>query len=42
MLHNGDEAGFLRNDNPTYGIRAYRTNPAEPAIFKFKVLVYDK
>lgn len=42
MLHNGDEAGFLRSDNPTYGIRAYRTNPAEPAIFKFKVLVYDK
>lgn len=41
-LHNGDEAGFLRSDNPTYGIRAYRTNPSEPAIFHFKVLVYDK
>ncbi|MCJ7447679.1 MAG: DUF5597 domain-containing protein [Bacteroidales bacterium] len=42
MLHNGDEAGFLRSDNPTYGIRAYRTNPPEPAIFNFKVLVYDR
>jgi hypothetical protein len=42
VLHNGDEAGFLRSDNPTYGIRAYRTNPPEPSIFRFKVLVYDK
>lgn len=42
MLHNGDEAGFLRSDNPAYGIRAYRTYPAEPAIFHFKVLIYDK
>ena len=41
-LHNGDEAGFLRSDNPTYGIRAYRTNPSEPAIFKFKVLIYER
>jgi len=41
-LHNGDEAGFLRGSNPTYGIRAYRTYPSEPAIVKFKVLVYDK
>jgi len=42
ILHNGDEAGFLRSDNPAYGIRAYRSNPSEPAIFKFKTLVYDK
>ena len=42
MLHNGDEAGFLRGDNPTYGIREYHTFPTEPAIFHFKVLVYDK
>ncbi|MBN1998319.1 DUF5597 domain-containing protein [candidate division KSB1 bacterium] len=41
-LHNGDEAGFLRGDNPTYSIRAYRTYPPKPAIFQFKVLVYDK
>jgi len=41
-LHNGDEAGFLRGNNPTYSIRAYRTYPSEPAIFKFKVLVYDR
>jgi len=41
-LHNGDEAGFLRSDNPSYGIRAYRTNPSEPAIFHFKVLVYGR
>lgn len=41
-LHNGDEAGFLRGDNPSYGIRAYRSNPSEPAIFNFKVLVYDR
>ena len=41
-LHNGDEAGFLRGDNPSYGIRAYRSNPSEPTIFKFKVLVYDR
>jgi hypothetical protein len=42
VLNNGDEAGFLRGDNPTYGIRAFRTYPSKPAIFKFKVLVYDK
>jgi hypothetical protein len=42
VLHNGDEAGFLRSDNPTYGIRGYRTNPSEPAIFRFRVLVYDR
>jgi hypothetical protein len=41
-LHNGDEAGFLRGDNPSYSIRAYRSNPSEPAIFHFKVLVYDR
>ena len=41
-LHNGDEAGFLRGNNPTYRIGAYRTYPSEPAIFKFKVLVYDR
>jgi hypothetical protein len=41
-LHNGDEAGFLRGNNPTYSIRAYRTYPSEPAIFHFKVLTYNK
>jgi hypothetical protein len=42
VLNNGDEAGFLRGDSPTYGIRAFRTYPSAPGIFKFKVLVYDK
>lgn len=42
ILHNGDEAGFLRSGDPVYGIRAFRAFPAEPAIFKFRVLVYDK
>jgi len=41
-LHNGDEAGFLRSGDPNYRISAYRKNPAEPAIFQFKVLVYDR
>jgi len=41
-LHNGDEAGFLRSGDPNYRISAYRKNPAEPAIFKFKVVVYDR
>jgi hypothetical protein len=38
-VHNGDEAGFLRSGDPVYGIRS-RTD--EPAIFRFKVMVYDK
>jgi hypothetical protein len=42
MLHNGDEAGFLRGDNPSYAVRAFRSNPSEPAIFKFHVIIYDK
>jgi hypothetical protein len=41
-LHNGDEAGFLRGDSPSYRIGRYQTNPTEPAIFKFKVVVNDK
>jgi len=41
-LHNGDEAGFLRSDNPSYRIGGYQTNPPEPAIFSFKVVVNDK
>jgi len=32
----------LRGNNPTYSIRACRTYPSEPAVFHFKVLVYDK
>ena len=42
MLHNGDEAGFLRSGDPVYRISAYRTNPGEPAIFHFKTVPYDK
>ncbi len=42
VLLNGDEAGFLRGDNPSYGIRAYQTMPSEPGILKFKVIAYDK
>jgi hypothetical protein len=42
VLNNGDEAGFLRSGDPVYGIRAYRANPADAAIIKFKVVVYDK
>jgi hypothetical protein len=42
VLLNGDEAGFLRGGSPNYGVRAYHSNPAEPAILKFKVLEYDK
>lgn len=42
VLHNGDEAGFLRSRDPMYSIKAYQSYPAELAIFHFKVLVYDK
>jgi hypothetical protein len=42
VLHNGDEAGFLRGDDPAYSIRSYKTTPSEPGIFKFKVVVYDR
>jgi hypothetical protein len=42
MLHNGDEAGFLRSGDPVYRIGAYRTNPSEPAIFHFKVVSYNR
>lgn len=42
VLLNGDEGGFLRGDNPSYGIRAYQTMPIEPAILKFSLIVYDK
>ena len=41
-IHNGDEAGFLRSDNPSYRIGKYQTNPPKPAIFSFKVVVNDK
>ena len=41
-LYNGDEAGFLRSDNPSYRINKYQTNPPEPAIFNFQVVVNDK
>ena len=42
VLHNGDEAGFLRSGDPVYQIGAYRTNPSEAAIFHFKAITYDK
>ena len=42
MLHNGDEAGFLRSGDPIYRIGAYRAYPTEPAIFHFKAVTYDK
>lgn len=41
-LHNGDEAGFLRSGDPVYRIGGYRTYPAEPAIFHFRAVTYDK
>ena len=40
-LHNGDEAGFLRGDNPSHIIRSL-LNTSEPAIMKFSVISYDK
>jgi hypothetical protein len=42
VLHNGDEAGFLRSGDPVYRIGAYRTFPTQPAIFHFKAITYDK
>jgi hypothetical protein len=42
VLHNGDEAGFLRSGDPVYRIGAYRTFPVQPAIFHFKAITYDK
>ncbi len=42
VLLNGDEAGFLRGDNPSYSVRAYKSVPSEPAIIKFRAMVYEK
>jgi hypothetical protein len=42
VLHNGDEAGFLRGGDPEYRIGAYHVNPPEPAIFHFKVVINDR
>ncbi|MGQ9619895.1 MAG: GH35 family beta-galactosidase [Bacteroidales bacterium] len=42
VLLNGDEAGFLRSDNPSYSVRAYKSMPSDPAIIQFKVVVYEK
>ena len=41
VLHNGDEAGFLRSCDPVYRIGKYRAYPSEPAIFHFKTVPYD-
>ena len=40
MLHNGDEAGFLRSGDPVYRVGKYRIYPSEPAIFHFKTVTY--
>ena len=40
-LHNGDEAGFLRGDDPSYRIRTL-LSPTDPGIVKFSVISYDK
>ena len=40
-LHNGDEAGFLRGDNPSYRIRSL-LSPSDPGIMTFSVISYDK
>ncbi len=40
-LHNGDEAGFLRGDDPSYRVRSLLT-PSDPGITKFSVISYDK
>jgi len=40
MLHNGDEAGFLRSGDPVYRVGKYRIYPSEPAIFQFKTVTY--
>ena len=40
-LHNGDEAGFLRGDDPSYRIRTL-LSPSDPGIVKFTVISYDK
>ena len=42
VLLNGDEAGFLRSDDPVYSVRAYKSTPPEPAIIKFRAVVYDR
>jgi len=42
VLLNGDEAGFLRGDNPSYTIRAYKSSPSKPTVVKFKTVVYDR
>jgi hypothetical protein len=39
-LQNGDEAGFLRGNDPGYRISPYRGSG--PAVFRFKVAVYDR
>ena len=40
-LHNGDEAGFLRGDDPFHRIRSL-LYPSDPAIMKFSVISYNK
>ena len=40
-LHNGDEAGFLRGDDPSYRIRTL-LSPSDPGIVKFSVISYEK
>ena len=40
-LHNGDEAGFLRGDDPSYRIRSL-LYASEPGIVKFSVISYEK
>ena len=40
-LHNGDEAGFLRGDDPSHRIRSL-LYPADPAVMKFSVISYAK
>lgn len=42
VLHNGDEAGFLRSGDPFYRIGKYHASPSEPAIFHFKAVTYDR
>jgi hypothetical protein len=41
-LHNGDEAGYLRGDDPRYRISGYRSSSPGGAIFNFTVVVNDQ
>ena len=40
-LHNGDEAGFLRGDDPSHRIRSL-FYPSDPAVMRFSVISYNK